>query len=153
MQAMKRFKRLSFNRRHLSRVFGILFTVALVSLLLANTDISAMWKMVTGVAPGWLLIACFPFLLNKLCRAIQFLILTGTPGGHWLWMTAVVCAQSLANQIFPARTGEFSYIYFVNRGQKVGVGSGVTSLLVVRLLDVLTIGRFDDGHFGPCRLS
>ncbi len=139
LPAIKQPCRSSSRQRRLNRVLGITFTIAIVIFLLANTDVSDMWKLVAGVVPGWLFVACLFFLLNKVCRAAQFLILTGLPPGHWLWMAAVSCAQSLAIQIFPARTGEVSYIYLAGKSHNVGVGSSITSLLAVRLLDVLTI--------------
>ena len=125
--------------RWLRWVLGIALSLLLVALLLANVDILTMLQMLMSVDSEWLLFAFLLLLANKIARAIRFLVLTESPSGELLQMTAVVSALSLANYIMPARTGELSYLYLVRKSQGIGIGTGLTSLLIARLLDLLAI--------------
>ncbi len=122
-------------------VLGLVITGLLLWWVLRGVDTATVWAEVRG-ADFWLLslavsLATFTYFL----RALRWKILleplrSGTSlGSRW----AAVNIGSMANNLLPARAGEFARAYALARLEPVSVSGAFASLVVERFLDGLTI--------------
>lgn len=121
-------------------LISIVIGLVLLGWLLTQVDLRAMLSMLAQTRLEWFLVGCTAYLISSLARAYRFVRLTHLPLRRIRGMLTVVLAMSLANQILPARLGELSYVYLARKSENLPVGKGLVSLLLARLLDLLSIG-------------
>ncbi len=131
-------------KRHLTVAGGVLVSVLL--LLYAMRDVSAAELLAhLGDANFWWLGAAVVAATGTFwIRAIRWriLLLPGSgeiPFGSRL---AAVCIGFMANNLLPARLGEFARAYSLSRIAPVGVSATFATLVVERLLDAVVMMAF-----------
>jgi hypothetical protein len=118
-----------------SFIFPAFFVMALIWLGPAK-----ILSVFTSLTPSVLLVIFQMMILNNLIRALRFrvaLVEYQDFGLGKFW--CVVNVHQFLNYIFPARTGELSFLYLSQRflSQTYGASAGV--LIIVRLLDLMLL--------------
>ncbi len=118
------------------RLFPLL-TLALVAAVVANVDVRAAATFFRRVPMAPLITAYLLYIASFAARALRWLVLIEGEGFFKLFR--VVAIHTLSNNVYPARTGELSFIYLLKHHP-----SGRLSyiLLSARVADMLCIGTF-----------
>ncbi len=125
-------------------LFGLVITVALLAWVLRDVSASAVLAELRD-ADVWLLaamvvVATVPFLL----RAFRWhvLLLPGFPGSSLTSRFSAVCIGFMANNVLPARLGEFARAYSFSRIEPIPISQSLASLVVERVFDAVILGAF-----------
>lgn len=121
-----------------SKLTAAIITIALIAILLSQIEVADVVDTLTGIEPVYLVAGFGLYVLSYFFRALRFHILLNKNIGIKN-MFNIVCVHNMANNILPARTGEFSYAYFIKKMHNVPIGVGVASLVIVRVFDFITI--------------
>ncbi len=122
--------------------WNILFFVlglALLAGLLTQVDFRALWSQVASISLPYYLLAWFFYLLKTSLRALRFQRLNRHSQPSFVDMLRLVLASSFAVQLLPLKMGEFAYVYLLKRSRRASIPQGVSSLIAVRLFDLLAI--------------
>ena len=114
--------------------------VVIAYFLLKEIDIQEIPKTLSRLSIGALLIGFGCYCLLVLAKALRFRALLNLDSGvHQVF--PILAMHTFWGNILPMRTGDVSYVYLMQRRQKVDATQGVASLLVASLIDlVLLIG-------------
>jgi hypothetical protein len=85
-----------------------------------------------------LLLAIFPFFLERLVRPYRLALLLGLRD-HMLKIVAAQSASQLANLILPMRTGEVLLVLLIGRLSSVARSRAVSIVVIDRLLDIVAV--------------
>jgi len=94
------------------------------------------------VMPVWLLIGFSLYVINYALRSVRFHTLIHSKKLSLKETFQVSCFHSMYNYLLPARTGEFSYVYYLKRLAGIPVTEGMSTLMVARILDLMTAFLF-----------
>jgi glycosyltransferase 2 family protein len=117
--------------------FGVLITVFLLFLLLANTNISTITKSVNSLSLEIVIIAFVLYMLVNLFRTLRFHILLEKEINP-RELFSIVCIHNFFVQLLPARTGEFSYIYMLKK-RNIALKKNIASIGIARSMDIVII--------------
>lgn len=121
-------------RKWLSLGFGIL----LIVWLSAQVDLSSAVDIFREISIPNLVIGFVLYLVSFYLRAARFKILL--PADIPLReLFPIVLVHYTALNIIPARLGELSYVYLLNKHNHVSTGTSVSSLLLARVFDLLAL--------------
>ena len=125
-------------------LFGLVITVALLAWVLRDVSAAAVLAELRA-ANVWLLaamvvVATLPFLLRAL--RWQVLLLPDFPGSSLTSRFAAVCIGFMANNVLPARLGEFARAYSFSRIEPIPISQSLASLVVERVFDAVILGAF-----------
>ena len=132
------------DKKQLQRVTKIglptVLAVVIAYFLLKEIDIQEIPKTLRRLSIGALLIGFGCYCLLVLAKALRFRALLNLDSGvHQVF--PILAMHTFWGNILPMRTGDVSYVYLMQRRQKVDATQGVASLLVASLIDlVLLIG-------------
>lgn len=122
----------------LAKAVAVVITIVLLVILLSQVSVAGVVTTLTCINPlylvaGFLLYACSYFF-----RAMRFrILLSGEVGMRDLFK--VVCVHNMMNNLLPARTGELSYIYLLNKVHGRNIGEGIATLVISRVFDFIAI--------------
>jgi uncharacterized protein (TIRG00374 family) len=125
-------------------LFGLLVTVALLAWVLRDVSASAVLAELRDadvlLLAAMVVVATVPFLL----RAFRWhvLLLPGFPGSTLSSRFAAVCIGFMANNVLPARLGEFARAYSFSRIEPIPISQSLASLVVERVFDAVILGAF-----------
>lgn len=130
------------NRKQLQRVTKIglptVFAVVIAYFLLKEIDIQEIPKTLSRLSIKALLIGFGCYCLLVLAKALRFRALLDLDSGvHQVF--PILAMHTFWGNILPMRTGDVSYVYLMQRRQKVDATQGVASLLVASLIDLLLL--------------
>jgi len=86
-----------------------------------------------------LMISFFLYLSTYVLRGIRWRLLTGVRMSH-LSLFHIVCLHTLANNIFPFRSGELTLPYFLKKFHYVEPTHSIPALFSARISDILALG-------------
>lgn len=123
---------------------GMLITIALLWWTLRDVSFAAVWGEIRR-ANGWLLgaavgVATFSFVLRALRWRV--LLLPAHAGSTFGNRFGATCVGFMANNILPARLGEFARAYALSRTENLRIGACLASLVVERIFDGLILAFF-----------
>lgn len=125
-------------------VIGLVITVLLLWWVVRDVSFAEVWGEVREANP-WMMagavgLATFSFVL----RAIRWQVLLEPrhSGSGFDARFGATCAGFAANNIFPARIGEFVRAYVLSTVARVPLGGSIGSLVVERVLDGLVVAFF-----------
>jgi len=127
-------------RRHAMMLLGFAVSAVLLGLVFRNTDWAAMaaafraanyWFVIAGTLVGF---------LGFVARALDWKYLLA-PVGRFpaRRLFAPMAIGYLANNVFPARLGEFVRAYAVGKREGISKSSALASIIVERIFDGLTL--------------
>lgn len=128
----------------LKGVIGLVVTILLLWWVLRDVSAGEVWTELRG-ANLWMMagavgLATFSFVL----RAIRWRVLLEPQhsGTDFDTRFGATCAGFAANNMFPARIGEFVRAYVLSTVARVPLGGSIGSLVVERVLDGLVLAIF-----------
>jgi uncharacterized protein (TIRG00374 family) len=115
-------------------------TVGLFWLTLRNIDLGELWRALTQAHPGWIAAAVAVTMLTFFIRAWRWQALL-VPIGHAGFSTVfrATIIGFTASFLLPARIGEVLKPYLVARREGFNVAATFATVIVERLLDLLTV--------------
>jgi len=138
-------------------IIGIAITVLLLWIILPYADISRIVFYVSTIKIGYLLLGFMFYALAYVFRSLRMRLLTGKTIPFSL-MFKVLCVHGAANSSLPFKAGELVYVYLLRRIRKNLTSLAVSSLMLIRLFDVIVISfiimvslffaRPDSGYVG-----
>ena len=133
---------MSLNRKQLQRVTQIglptVLAVVIAYFLLKEIDIQEIPKTLSRLSIKALLIGFGCYCLLVLAKALRFRALLNLDGGVYQ-VFPILAMHTFWGNILPMRTGDVSYVYLMQRRQKVDATQGVASLLVASLIDLVLL--------------
>lgn len=120
-------------------VIGVL-TVGFLALFLRSIDLREAWNAVLDAHAGWIGAAIGTTLITYLLRSWRWQVLL-EPIGRVSFRTAfrATVMGFAGNLLLPARAGEFVRAYVISRHERVNVASAFATVIVERLLDLVTV--------------
>lgn len=128
------------SRRPWRTIVISLLTAGLLALFLRNIDFADAWAATRSAHPAWILAAIGASLVTYLIRSWRWQVLLapiGTVGFRTSFRATVI--GFAANLLLPARAGEFLRAYVVSRHEPVKAASVFATVVVERLLDLVTV--------------
>ncbi len=119
----------------------IIVTIVLLGVILSQVDYRMVGLSLHRASLGVTLLAFVLYILTYLLRAWRWRVLVGLPL-PFISLFHIVCLHTLANNLFPFRTGELTFPYFLRRFHHVELSSSLSSLLLARVSDMLALGLF-----------
>ena len=119
------------------RIIAVLISIIILFLLFRIVDIGDIIDGLRKISFTTILLAAFFYTLSYVFRATRFKSLNKKKI-NLSSLFIVVCLHNFYNNLLPARTGEFSYIYLMKK-RNIPIGQGAGSLIIARLLDLLFI--------------
>lgn len=129
------------KKLHSAKVISIIISVGLVVFLLSKIKYDDVLTTLYEIDPFFLIIGFIVYLFSYVVRSVRFQIMLGNEI-RFSKMFTIICVNSLLNKILPARTGEISYIYLLQKTCNRKTGEGVATLFVSRILDFFVIVLF-----------
>ena len=130
------------NRELFRRVtkFGLptVLAVIIAYFLLKEIDLQEIPQTLSRLSIKALLIGFTCYCVLVLAKALRFrALLNLDSGAHQVF--PILALHTFWGNILPMRTGDVSYIYLMQRRQKVDATQGIASLLVASLIDLILL--------------
>ena len=131
------------NRRHLwTALIGIVVSVGLLAWAMRNVNFGEMIAEIRTAKPFPVLLGVLLATASFVLRAVRWKLLlradTGTDVPFWPRWHAVAMGF-MANNVLPLRAGEFVRAYAISTLGNVRLTGAITSLVVERVFDALTL--------------
>jgi uncharacterized protein (TIRG00374 family) len=123
---------------------GLALSALLLWWALRDVSPAELWEHIRRANPWFLLAMTAAATGTFVLRAFrwQVLLRPTAPGLALHSRFAAVCIGFMANNLLPARLGEFARAYSLSRIEPVGMSAAFASLVVERLLDALVLVTF-----------
>lgn len=122
----------------LAKAAAVLVTIVLLAILLSQVNIADVVTTLVSINPLYLVAGFSLYACSYFFRAVRFrILLNGEVGVRDLFK--VVCVHNMMNNLLPARTGELSYIYLLNKVHGRNIGEGIATLVISRVFDFIAI--------------
>lgn len=119
-------------------IFFALGVLVLV-LLLLQINFQDLIQLIVEINITYLFLGAGLYLCKGLIRALRFTRVIDQSQTSYPKMVRLTFASSLASQVLPFKLGELTYVYLLKRENRASISSGLSSLLVIRLLDLLAV--------------
>jgi len=123
----------------INRVLPVLLPLLIVAFLLAQVSLQDLFDLFTNVTYVWVVVGALSYFITNIFRAFRVRTLLPHQKTNLFRLLAIMIAQSMFNNILPARTGELSFIYFLHKYEKVPLDKTAVTLIVARLFDFLAV--------------
>ena len=122
-------------------VLGLLISGALLWYVFRDVDPGEVWRELRRADPLLLALSAGLVTLPFALRAIRWrhLLRPVHPGSRFRPRFAATCIGFMANNLLPARVGEFARAFALSRLEPVRVSASFGSLVVERIFDGLTV--------------
>lgn len=128
------------DKEKLVKLIVIFITLLIAYFLMTQISLSMLLKTLISVSPVALAASFILYGLMNAFRSIRYSMMIGRswhPG--FIGMFNIVCTHNIANNLFPMRTGELTFVYLVKARLNVATGVGAVTVVLSRIYDVLTI--------------
>lgn len=135
---------MSAIRRRVTVIFGLFVTVGLLWWVLRDVSFPEMMQHLRRAHLGWLAAAAAAATGTFALRALRWrvLLLPALAESSFRSRFSAVCIGFMANNLLPARLGEFARVYAFARREPVTMSATIASLVVERLLDGVILVLF-----------
>jgi uncharacterized protein (TIRG00374 family) len=124
-------------------VIGILISAGFIYLSLRGVEIEEAWSSLKGVRYGFLFPAALIFCLVQVFRSIRWgVLLSPIEEIDQKTLFPITCIGYMAIIVAPARMGEIVRPYLVNIKRSVPMGSGIATVFIERVIDILMLLAF-----------
>ena len=122
-------------------LMGILVSVALLWWLFKDQDLGLIWEQVRAADPLLLLVATIIVVTAYVIRAWRWKLLLDplAPNTRFYSRWAATLIGFMANNILPARMGEFVRAFAISKEEPIPVSGAFGSLVVARFLDGIAV--------------
>jgi uncharacterized protein (TIRG00374 family) len=131
-------------RRLAKLAVGLGFSLGFAYLAARDLDLQAFRGALAEASPAWILLATICFACGYACRVQRWrLMLASSRPGIGFWRSAVPLLASVAtNNVLPFRAGDALRAIAFSRWLGIGTSRVLATLLVERLLDLLSLLAF-----------
>ena len=122
----------------LTKIIAVIITLFFVGILFTQISPGDIVRTLSQINPLCLLAGFFLYIGCYIFRSVRFyyLLKKEIPVTD---LFSVVCLHNLINMVLPAKTGELSYVYLVNKHHGRTIGEGIASLIIARIFDIISI--------------
>ncbi|NJD54187.1 MAG: flippase-like domain-containing protein [Candidatus Methanoperedens sp.] len=120
------------------KIIGAILTIALIATLLQQISVTDVYFMLIKINPAYLIMGFILYTISYFLRALRLHILLNREISV-KDLFSIVSIHNMALNILPARSGELSYIYLLNKRHYKSIGEGAATLLIVRIFDIISI--------------
>jgi len=133
----------SSKKKLIFRIVNIVIVVGfgafLVYYLLGKISIGQIRDAIVGINKPFLIAALAVMSMSIFLRAYRKKILVGSQRINMTDMFLVVLIRNAFNMVLPARTGELSYVYVLQRKFKFPLEVGISTLAIVLIFDLVIV--------------
>jgi hypothetical protein len=127
-------------RFHLRTIIVLALGVALIALFLHEVDLRGVVREIVHARPGWLALSLGSMFVNLVIRALRWRYLLEPLGKTSFASTFRATAVGFAARgVLPSAAGELVRPYFLSRQSSVSATGAFATVILERLLDLLTI--------------
>jgi len=126
------------SKKVLRYLLALIITVSILYVLLQHVSIDEIVNVILRIPIRYLILGFLIYTTNIVFRVFRFMVLLDGRLGL-VELFQIVNISTLANNIFPLRTGELSYIYLVKKTGNVRLSQTIASLIIARLFDFIAI--------------
>ncbi|MCI0395883.1 MAG: flippase-like domain-containing protein [Chloroflexi bacterium] len=130
------------NRRRVTTILSVALSLAVVLYVVGKLDWQSVGQIFRSLRWGWLGAALVVFIVNYVLRTLRFQALIYTQRMPFRQLMGVTSLYGMYNYLLPAKSGEFSYLYLLNRHWRLSLTEGTTTLFVARFFDFAAIALF-----------
>jgi glycosyltransferase 2 family protein len=127
------------QRLSLWNILFFLFGLAVLFFLLKQIDFRNLLDLILKIKLPFLLLGGGLYLCKGLLRALRITRANQRYPIPFLKMLRLTFASSLASQVLPLKLGELTYVYLLKRDNRASISHGLSSLMVIRLIDLLAV--------------
>lgn len=113
-------------------------TILLIALLFSQIKVGDIIKTLYNIEPIYIVIGFILYIISHFLKALRFYVLLNREV-RIEYLFSIVCIHTLAVNILPARSGELSYIYLLNKNSNKNIKDGASTLILARILDIIAI--------------
>ncbi|HEY7063030.1 MAG TPA: lysylphosphatidylglycerol synthase transmembrane domain-containing protein [Chloroflexota bacterium] len=128
---------------YLRILVGLLISAGCVVALLTQIDVGLTWSALTHANPWWLLAALVVLVVTMFTKIYRWRLLYYPTAGLSLGnLTSALYIGYMVSSFVPMRLGEFVRAYLITKTEPVTFSQSVGTILVEKVLDVVTILAF-----------
>lgn len=123
-----------------TNLLGLVLSAVCLVIIFRKLDLAQLWGAVSAVRLDILLLAVLVFLTTFLVRTFRWQVLL-RPTRHVRYprLLSVVMIGYMANNVLPARLGEFVRAYVLSRKEGVRKSSSLATIFIERIFDGLSL--------------
>jgi uncharacterized protein (TIRG00374 family) len=120
---------------------GLTIAALFTWLVLGHVDPGDLMSSLSGVAPGWLLLALIAFCVGYACRIERWrqMLRAENPGIKWRDCALPLLSSFAVNNVLPFRAGDVMRSFAFCERLGTSSGTVIATLLVERVLDLLVL--------------
>lgn len=122
-----------------TRILPPVLALAILAWLLSQISIRDVISMLSNLSYLWAMAGLTCYFITNICRAYRLQILLPNQATHLSDLIAIAIAQSMLNNILPARVGELSLVYFLNKYEDVPLDRAAVVLILARVFDFVAV--------------
>jgi len=123
------------------KIIAVILTIALLAILLSQINVSDVINMLKKIKLIYIVAGFIFSVASYLFRALRLHILLNREIGV-KELFSIVSIHTVVLNILPARSGELSFIYLLNKRHNRTAGEGAASLIIIRIMDIITVSLF-----------
>lgn len=120
------------------KFISVIITILLIALLFSQIKVRDIIEILYNINPIYLIAGFILYIISHFLKALRFYVLLNREV-KIRDLFSIVCIHTLAVNILPARSGELSYIYLLNKNNNKSIKDGVHTLILSRILDIIAI--------------
>ena len=120
----------------------LVLSLALVIFLVTRIDMERTVHTFRNADPLLLLACCVLYFMSNFFKALRFRVLLAGEKVKLYDLFIIASYHNFFNQIFPARTGELTFVYYLKKISRSDISKGIHSLFVVRIFDLIIVSVF-----------
>jgi uncharacterized protein (TIRG00374 family) len=121
------------------RVLPPVLALAIIAWLLSQISLTDVTGLLSNLSYAWLAVGLACYFGTNVCRAFRLRILLPNQATHLPDLVSITIAQSMFNNILPARVGELSLVYLLHKYEGVPLSSATVALILARVFDLVAV--------------
>ncbi|MDD5616294.1 MAG: lysylphosphatidylglycerol synthase transmembrane domain-containing protein [Candidatus Methanoperedens sp.] len=126
------------KKKFINKFIVLILTITFIAILLSQVELGKIVEMLFKLKISYLVLGLVLYAISYFLRALRFYILLNREV-QLKALFSIVCIHNLAIILFPARSGELSYIYMLSKRHNKTLGDGAATLLTARIFDFIII--------------
>lgn len=127
---------------NIKSIVFLILSISIIVFLVTIFDFEKITEILRRVKLRYIFAASFCYLCSNFFKTVRFKYFFSDIDMPFGLLFSVVSYHNFYNQIMPARTGEFTLIYYLKKICNTNVSKGFHSLLVVRFMDLFIVAVF-----------